>query len=204
MLLELVCFALEEAFGAFRRLRFRFQVERDQGLEGAEGRFLAGLKALQLSEAEAMEAAQLVPCGKALVKGWGHWEAVAVALARPREAWHVAAAGRLVAHLDGSSPAWLLRHALRWPEVDRPLEALAESYGAGRGEVLVRRLLLEAARKGQGCWSFRAWGLLPWRHWRWDLEQRRVRSTLEHFRFHESIHSEQEAGRRWQSSARQG
>ena len=36
MLLQLVCAALEEVEGAFRQLRFRFQVERDQGLEGAD------------------------------------------------------------------------------------------------------------------------------------------------------------------------
>ena len=152
---------------------------------------MAALADLQLSEAEAIQVAQLVVVDKDFVKRLGHSEAAAVALQGPKEAWQLPLAKRLLKELDGESPEWLLRHALRWPEVKSPLEKLAESYSVLRGEALKRKLLLAAAKKGTGCWSFREWHLLPWRNWQWDLEQRRVRSTTEHFRFNETLDSEQ-------------
>lgn len=87
---------------------------------------------------------------------------------------------------------------LWWPELLPKLSKLQDfmaqvqqSYRASLSscDVLSRRLLCAAAGGTGGAggpWGFRHWAqqLKPWSStWQWDLDQRRVRATAEHFAF---------------------
>eukprot|EP00438_Fugacium_kawagutii_P012269 Skav216885 [mRNA] locus=scaffold1042:550620:551960:+ [translate_table: standard] len=117
-----------------------------------------------------------------------------------RQSWHVPAARRLLNSTKLSRgedlPSWLLEHAvLWWPELLQKASKLQDfmaqiqqSYRASLSpcDLLHRLLLCAAAGGADSPWGFRHWAqqLKPWSStWQWDLDQRRVRATAEHFAF---------------------
>lgn len=105
---------------------------------------------------------------------------------------------------DTEVPEWLLQHAvLWWPELQQVpggskklqdfVEKVQKSYRASCSprDLLAQKLLLsmedtDDGQRPQRPWSFRSWAqnLKPWiASWEWDLDQRRLRATTDHFRF---------------------
>ncbi|CAJ1332170.1 unnamed protein product, partial [Effrenium voratum] len=138
---------------------------------------------------------------KRFVKLGGRGAARVLRALKPRAAeapWAVAAARRALSEGEGL-PLWLLEHALLWwplllakkPKLEPFLQKVQASYSASlsRADLLSRDLLLAAAGMEEGWgspWSFRHWAasLKPWtKSFEWDLDQRRVKATTDHFRF---------------------
>ncbi|CAK9028768.1 unnamed protein product [Durusdinium trenchii] len=148
---------------------------------------------------------------KDLVKSFSGCTAEAAAIVlralhgRQRQSWQLPAARRLLSTSEDTEvPEWLLQHAvLWWPELQQVpggskklqdfVEKVQKSYRASCSprDLLAQKLLLsmedtDDGQRPQRPWSFRSWAqnLKPWiASWEWDLDQRRLRATTDHFRF---------------------